>query len=414
MLHGLTAYGFMLPVSVAVATACQLSGIGGAALFSPIFLLGFPLLGSNYPLDSAAHSIASALLTEVFGFASGLLGYSSRGLVCWPVVWQVAIVSVPTAFVGALSAATVASFPTLLRSVYAVLMLSLASKLLVQSPHTGASDDELHDLMDNDGAIISHDDEPGAHHDAHMDKDKDTVRRSGASTLRASSELKDGGGQVKPPHSRRRAREQMGDSTDVERVASAALKGARSGQSEPCTVCYHADATGRMHRFHKPARFTPSSLAAVAAGSLLTGVLGVGIGEVVLPELIRVRRMPLPLAAGTSVACVVVTAAAAALVQTGALVASADGELLQAVPWPLVCWTIPGVIIGGQLAPFIAGRGLITDNTIERFAAMLFAVVGLAFAARAIDGVAVLSSGELLIVLAALLLLVGAVVLHPA
>mgnify|MGYP004200350861 CR=1 FL=1 len=32
-------YSFMLPASTAVATCCQLCGIGGAALFSPIFLL---------------------------------------------------------------------------------------------------------------------------------------------------------------------------------------------------------------------------------------------------------------------------------------------------------------------------------------------------------------------------------------
>eukprot|EP00964_Phaeocystis_antarctica_P080343 scaffold50176_cov78-Phaeocystis_antarctica.AAC.1 len=38
-------YAFMLPTAIAVATSCQLCGIGGAALFSPIFLLVFPLLG---------------------------------------------------------------------------------------------------------------------------------------------------------------------------------------------------------------------------------------------------------------------------------------------------------------------------------------------------------------------------------
>ena len=58
-------YSFMLPASTAVATCCQLCGIGGAALFSPIFLLVFPLLGPDYPLDSAAAAVASALLTAV-------------------------------------------------------------------------------------------------------------------------------------------------------------------------------------------------------------------------------------------------------------------------------------------------------------------------------------------------------------
>ncbi|MFQ5983766.1 MAG: hypothetical protein ACE5KS_10395 [Woeseiaceae bacterium] len=42
-----TLYWFMLPVSVLVATTAMLSGIGGAALFTPIFLIVFPLLGPS-------------------------------------------------------------------------------------------------------------------------------------------------------------------------------------------------------------------------------------------------------------------------------------------------------------------------------------------------------------------------------
>ena len=61
-----TGYAFMLPAATAVATSCQLCGIGGAALFSPIFLLVFPLLGPEYPLDSPAAAIASALLTDYY------------------------------------------------------------------------------------------------------------------------------------------------------------------------------------------------------------------------------------------------------------------------------------------------------------------------------------------------------------
>jgi hypothetical protein len=40
-----TIYWFMFPVSIGVATTAMLSGIGGAALFTPIFLIIFPLLG---------------------------------------------------------------------------------------------------------------------------------------------------------------------------------------------------------------------------------------------------------------------------------------------------------------------------------------------------------------------------------
>jgi uncharacterized membrane protein YfcA len=40
-----TIYWFMFPVSICVATTAMLSGIGGAALFIPIFVIIFPLLG---------------------------------------------------------------------------------------------------------------------------------------------------------------------------------------------------------------------------------------------------------------------------------------------------------------------------------------------------------------------------------
>lgn len=69
-----TLYWFMFPVSILVATTAMLSGIGGAALFMPIFLLIFPLLGPEYPLTSTVAAIAVALLTETFGFFSGFVG----------------------------------------------------------------------------------------------------------------------------------------------------------------------------------------------------------------------------------------------------------------------------------------------------------------------------------------------------
>ena len=82
-------------------------------------------------------------------------------------------------------------------------------------------------------------------------------------------------------------------------------------------------------------------------------------------------------AAGTSVAVVAGTAAAAAVTQVAELDASE-------VPWELVRYTIPGVILGGQIAPRLAGR--LDDRQIERAAAALFAVVGAAFALKAATG----------------------------
>ena len=301
-------YSFMLPVSTAVATSCQLCGIGGAALFSPIFLLIFPLLGPQYPLDSSAAAIASALLTETFGFASGLTGYASRGLVDWPTARQFVAASVPMALAGALAAGSIAAEPALLRGTYALLMLSISAYLVLTPTAAALATEEC--------------------------------------------ALPDG------------AREGGGELTSRTRVA----------------------ADGRAFTFYAAPQADARSTGVTAGGSFLTGLLGVGVGEVVLPQLVKQCCMPLPLAAGTSVAVVVVTAAVAAAVQFAALAQATGGALVDAVPWSLVQWTIPGVLLGGQLAPFLATRQAFDDEQIERFAAGLFAVVGAAFAAKALQG----------------------------
>ena len=41
-----TVYWFMLPVCIAVASVAMFSGISGAALLTPIFLIGFPLFAA--------------------------------------------------------------------------------------------------------------------------------------------------------------------------------------------------------------------------------------------------------------------------------------------------------------------------------------------------------------------------------
>ena len=47
-----------------------------------------------------------------------------------------------------------------------------------------------------------------------------------------------------------------------------------------------------------------------------------------------------------------------------------------AIPWNLVCYTIPAVIIGGQIRPWLQGR--IAQRTMEKSIAILFGVIGVA------------------------------------
>jgi uncharacterized membrane protein YfcA len=112
---------------------------------------------------------------------------------------------------------------------------------------------------------------------------------------------------------------------------------------------------------------------ATATGALFTGMVSVGIGEVLMPQFIKRHRMPVPVAAGTSVlvAILVVIACSATLV-----LGLIERGGLAAVPWHLVCYTIPGVVIGGQIGPRLQGR--LNPNVMVKFIGGLFIAVAAA------------------------------------
>jgi uncharacterized membrane protein YfcA len=102
-------------------------------------------------------------------------------------------------------------------------------------------------------------------------------------------------------------------------------------------------------------------------------MVSVGIGEVVMPQLAKRNRVPVPVAAATSVLIVIVVVASASFTQISALIAEGGWN---AVPWNLVCYTIPGVIIGGQIGPRL--QGMVRHRTMEQAIGVLFAVIGAA------------------------------------
>lgn len=286
-----TIYWFMLPVSMMVATTAMLSGIGGAALFTPIFLIIFPLLGPEYPLASPVAAIGVALMTETFGFSSGFVGYFRKRLIDFRGAVQFIAVGVPIAVAGALSARFVD--PELLKGAYALLMLILA---VILYRHHGPVEQ----------------------------------------TAPANGELSVGAADARPSRSIT-ARD------------------------------------GHVYTYKVPRQ--GGGAVATGLGAFLTGMLSVGIGEVVMPQLVKRCKVPVPVAAATSVLVVIVVVASASFTQISAIVAEGG---VSAVPWNLVAYTIPGVIIGGQIGPRLQGK--ISPHFMERAIAILFAVIGISMA----------------------------------
>ncbi len=85
-------YWYLFPVSVVISTLAMASGIGGATFFSPLLILLLRL-----PPQVA---IGTALLTEVFGFSSGLFAYAKRRLIDYKVGLSLVMATVPLALIG--------------------------------------------------------------------------------------------------------------------------------------------------------------------------------------------------------------------------------------------------------------------------------------------------------------------------
>ncbi|MEL6301333.1 MAG: sulfite exporter TauE/SafE family protein [Pseudomonadota bacterium] len=268
-----TLYWFMFPVAVCVATAAMLSGIGGAALFTPIFILVFPLLGPEYPLQSTVAAIGTALLTETFGFTSGFIGYYRRQLIDFKLVRRFLKLSVPIAVAGAFLARYVPD--AILIAGYAALVLIIAA---------------VHVFVT---------DAPHAEH-------------------------------------------------------------GRTGDISSLT-----DARGQTYRYVIP-KLTARDSLATGIGSFMTGMLSVGIGEVIVPQLTK-RGVPVGIAVAAAVTIVIVTVACASFTLIGQVVAEGGWS---AVPWNLVCYSIPGVLIGGQIGPMLQGR--FSQRRMEQAIAVLF------------------------------------------
>lgn len=282
----LTLYWFMFPVGICVATSAMLSGIGGAALFTPIFILIFPMLGPEYPLQSTVAAIGTALLTETFGFTSGFLGYRKRRLIDYAIVKRYIRIAVPIAVGGAFLAHYVPD--AWLIAGYAVLVLIIAA---------------IHVAVDH------------------------------------------------TPH---------------------AAAASRVGQARVVT-----DSDGRRYRYTLPPASVGDGIF-TAIGSFLTGMLSVGIGEVIVPQLTK-RGVPVEIAVAASVTIVIITVACASFTLIGQVIAEGG---LNAVPWNLVMYSIPGVLIGGQIGPRL--QGTVSQRTMEIAIAVLFLALAAAMMVVAI------------------------------
>jgi uncharacterized membrane protein YfcA len=107
-------------------------------------------------------------------------------------------------------------------------------------------------------------------------------------------------------------------------------------------------------------------------GGLFQGAAGFGIGEIGILSMIF-TKIPIRVAIGTSHMIVASTAIVASLTH---VLQSAASNI--STPWNILIMTVPAVIIGGQVAPYISSR--LKTSVLEYVVAILFIILSLALA----------------------------------
>jgi hypothetical protein len=254
-------YWGMLPVAVVVATFATASGVGGATFFAPLFMLTLAI-----PTELA---VGAALVTEVFGFASGLLAYARKRLIDYRLGIALLVVTVPMALLGTWLSERIE--PRLLKAI-------LGGGLFVTAANSFRAA-ERGDVLRLDEAI---EDEYGGEQ---------------AETCLLTAE----------------------------------------GEEIRYTVCNRTE--GRL---------------IAAWGGLFKGMIGTGLGELDEHFLLERCHVPSKVSVATGVFVVFFTSLFAAAGHSLAYALVGGQEL--ATVLSLVTFTIPGVILGGQLGPWAVAR----------------------------------------------------------
>ncbi len=273
-------YWYLLPVSILIATIAMASGIGGAVFFSPLFMLALKLEPSV--------AIGTALMTELFGFSSGLLAYGRRRLIDFKLGRNLLLFSVPAAIVGSLSADV---FPAIvLKAIFGVGIIFIGGQLY--------------------------------------------------------SSLK------------REERERLDQEIAVEAQSECEFILTDKAGNEYCYTIRRKD-QGRIF---------------AAIGGAFLGAMSVGLAELQEYHLMVRCRVPSPVAVATSIFVVVVSVLFASIGHFYHFATSADSRVLAQVG-SVVMFTIPGVIVGGQLGPLVQVR--VNPDLVKVGIAILFVVVGM-------------------------------------
>ncbi len=157
---------------------------------------------------------------------------------------------------------------------------------------------------------------------------------------------------------KREEREKLDEEIDVEAVRECESKLADRAGNEYCYTIRRKD-QGRLF---------------AAIGGAFLGAISVGLAELQEYHLMVRCRVPSPVVVATSIFVVVVSVLAASVGHFYSFATSANPQILTQVQ-SVVTFTIPRVIVGGQLGPLVQAR--VNPDLVKLGIAILFIAVGI-------------------------------------
>ncbi len=270
---------YLFPVSILIATIAMSSGIGGAVFFSPLFMLALKL--------EPQIAIGSALITELFGFSSGLIAYYKAKLIDFKLALNLLLFSVPAAIIGTIYADL---FPDIvLKSIFATGLIFIGTQLFTSWRKEEREKHEKFNIKEFESNY--------------------------------ESELTDSKGRV-----------------------------------FRYTVCNKN--MGRLF---------------AGIGGAFVGMISVGLAELQEYHLVARCKVPTPVAVATSIFVVVVTVLVASAGHFYEF-AKEGGEVLNQVI-NVVIFTIPGVIVGGQIGPAL--QKVLPEDMMKVSISVMFFIIGI-------------------------------------
>ena len=270
---------YLFPISILIATIAMSSGIGGAVFFSPLFMLALKL--------DPMVAVGTALITELFGFSSGLIAYYKAKLIDYKLGFNLLLFSVPLAILGTVFGSEVP--PDILKTIFAVGIVFIGTQLF-----TSWRKEE---------------------------REKLEAERKEEYKIQYENLLTD-----------------------------------KQGKEYRYTVCQK-----NMGRFF------------AGIGGAFLGMISVGLAELQEYHLVAKCKVPAPVAIATSIFVVVATVLVASIGHFYEFFAHTEKSVLYQV-LNIILFTIPGIIIGGQIGPSLQKK--VPEDVMKIGVSVLFVLIG--------------------------------------